>query len=156
MEQKNNTRLEMGLFDDGPYEVGDENRLDPNLVPVPANSYLGEREKPCMSVFVCAMVSDCIVTFIRVCDTEFRACTGFSLDSGHIITEKGRLIIVSGAPRANHSGAVVFLRTEGEMSTTLTAEHVLEGPGLASSFGYDVTVVDLNGDGWVRHSISYM
>lgn len=113
VEQKNNTLLEMGLFDDGPYEVGDENRLDPNLVPVPANSYLG-----------------------------------FSLDSGHSITEKGRLIIVSGAPRANHSGAVVFLRTEGEMSTTLTAEHVLEGPGLASSFGYDVAVVDLNGDGW--------
>uniref|UniRef100_A0A671QEM2 Integrin alpha-6-like n=1 Tax=Sinocyclocheilus anshuiensis TaxID=1608454 RepID=A0A671QEM2_9TELE len=113
VEQKNNTLLEMGVFDDGPYEVGDENRLDPNLVPVPANSYLG-----------------------------------FSLDSGHSITEKGRLIIVSGAPRADHSGAVVFLRTEGEVSTTLTPEHVLEGPGLASSFGYDVAVVDLNGDGW--------
>uniref|UniRef100_A0A672SFG5 Integrin subunit alpha 6 n=1 Tax=Sinocyclocheilus grahami TaxID=75366 RepID=A0A672SFG5_SINGR len=113
VEQKNNTLLEMGLFDDGPYEVGDENRLDPNLVPVPANSYLG-----------------------------------FSLDSGHSITKKGKLIIVSGAPRANHSGAVVFLRKEGEVSTTLTPEHVLEGPGLASSFGYDVAVVDLNGDGW--------
>ncbi|XP_016150316.1 integrin alpha-6 [Sinocyclocheilus grahami] len=113
VEQKNNTLLEMGVFDDGPYEVGDENHLDPNLVPVPANSYLG-----------------------------------FSLDSGHSITEKGRLIIVSGAPRADHSGAVVFLRTEGEVSTTLTPEHVLEGPGLASSFGYDVAVVDLNGDGW--------
>ncbi|XP_052461650.1 integrin alpha-6 isoform X1 [Carassius gibelio] len=113
VEQKNNTLLEMGLFDDGPYEVGDENRLDPNLVPVPANSYLG-----------------------------------FSLDSGHSITKKGKLIIVSGAPRANHSGAVVFLRKEGEVSTTLTPEHVLQGPGLASSFGYDVAVVDLNGDGW--------
>lgn len=33
------------------------------------------------------------------------------------------------------------------MSTMLTPEHVLEGPGLASSFGYDVAVVDLNGDG---------
>nr|XP_005167466.1 integrin alpha-6 isoform X1 [Danio rerio] len=113
IEQKNNTLLEMGLFDDGPYEVGDENRLDPNLVPVPANSYLG-----------------------------------FSLDSGHSITEKGKLIIVSGAPRANHSGAVVFLRKEGELSSMLTPEHILEGPGLASSFGYDVAVVDLNGDGW--------
>ncbi|XP_052004791.1 integrin alpha-6 isoform X1 [Xyrauchen texanus] len=113
VEQKNNTLLEMGLFDDGPYEVGDENRLDPNLVPVLANSYLG-----------------------------------FSLDSGHSITEKGKLIVVSGAPRANHSGAVVFLRKEGEVSTALTPEHILEGPGLASSFGYDVAVVDLNGDGW--------
>uniref|UniRef100_A0A4W4GT25 Integrin alpha-2 domain-containing protein n=1 Tax=Electrophorus electricus TaxID=8005 RepID=A0A4W4GT25_ELEEL len=73
---------------------------------------------------------------------------GFSLDSGHSITEKGKLIIVSGAPRANHSGAVVLLRKEGEVSTMLSPEHVLQGPGLASSFGYDVAVVDLNGDGW--------
>ncbi|CAM4606917.1 unnamed protein product [Leuciscus chuanchicus] len=101
VEQKNNTLLEMGLFDDGPYEVGDENRLDPR----------------------------------------------FSLDSGHSITEKGKLIIVSGAPRANHSGAVVFLRKQEEASTMLMSEHILEGPGLASSFGYDVAVVDLNGDG---------
>ena len=41
MEQKNNTLLEMGVYDDGPFEVGDENLLDPELVPVPANSYLG-------------------------------------------------------------------------------------------------------------------
>lgn len=34
----------MGVFDDGPYEVGDEHLLNPELVPVPANSYLGERE----------------------------------------------------------------------------------------------------------------
>lgn len=42
VEQKNNTLLEMGVYDDGPYEVGDENLLNPELVPVPANSYLGE------------------------------------------------------------------------------------------------------------------
>lgn len=52
VEQKNNTLLEMGLFDDGPFEVGDENRLDPNLVPVPANSYLGECEHHAC-LFVC-------------------------------------------------------------------------------------------------------
>lgn len=34
----------MGVFDDGPYEVGDEHLLNPELVPVPANSYLGESE----------------------------------------------------------------------------------------------------------------
>lgn len=32
----------MGVYDDGPYEVGDEHLLNPELVPVPANSYLGE------------------------------------------------------------------------------------------------------------------
>ncbi|KAM3861692.1 integrin alpha-6 [Diretmus argenteus] len=113
VEQKNNTLLEMGFYDDGPYEVGDENILDPDLVPVPANSYLG-----------------------------------FSLDSGHSITKSRGLTVVAGAPRSNHSGAVVLLKKESEVSTRLSPEHILEGPGLASSFGYDVAVVDLNGDGW--------
>ncbi|XP_029559056.1 integrin alpha-6-like isoform X1 [Salmo trutta] len=113
VEQKNNTLLERGFYDDGPYEVGDENLLDPDLVPVPANSYLG-----------------------------------FSIDSGHSITKGRGLTIVSGAPRANHCGAVVLLRKENEASARLSPEYILEGPGLASSFGYDVAVVDLNGDGW--------
>lgn len=55
--------------------------------------------------------------------------------------------MVSGAPRANHSGAVLLLRKESEASSRLSVEHTLYGPGLASSFGYDVAVVDLNGDG---------
>lgn len=42
MEQKNNTLLEMGVYDDGPYEVGDEHVLNPDLVPLPYHSYLGE------------------------------------------------------------------------------------------------------------------
>ncbi|KAI1884846.1 hypothetical protein AGOR_G00214040 [Albula goreensis] len=112
-EQKNSTLLELGRFDDGPYEVGDENRLDPALVPVPANSYLG-----------------------------------FSLDSGKSITKQGQLTVVAGAPRANHSGAVVLLKKEPELSRMLSPEFILEGEELASSFGYDVAVVDLNGDGW--------
>ncbi|XP_061081746.1 integrin alpha-6-like [Conger conger] len=113
VEQRNSTLLDLGYFDDGPYEVGDENLLDPDLVPVPPNSYLG-----------------------------------FSVDSGHSISSKGQLTIVSGAPRANHSGAVVLLKKESEASYRLSEEFILEGPGLASSFGYDVAVLDLNGDGW--------
>ncbi|KAJ8403330.1 hypothetical protein AAFF_G00351020 [Aldrovandia affinis] len=113
IEQRNSTLLDLGYFDDGPYEVGDENRLDPELVPVPPNSYLG-----------------------------------FSVDSGKSITKKGQLTIVSGAPRAKHSGAVVLLKKESEQSLMLSEEYFLEGPGLASSFGYDIAVVDLNGDGW--------
>ncbi|XP_040912374.1 integrin alpha-6 isoform X2 [Toxotes jaculatrix] len=107
VEQNNNTLLEMGVYDDGPYEVGDD------LASVPANSYLG-----------------------------------FSLDSGHSITVSRGLTVVAGAPRANHSGAVVLLKKERESSTRLSVEHTLHGPGLASSFGYDVAVADLNGDGW--------
>nr|XP_020452044.1 integrin alpha-6 isoform X2 [Monopterus albus] len=111
VEQKNNTLLEMGVYDDGPYEVGDEHLLNPELVPVPANSYLG-----------------------------------FSLDSGYSVTRSRGLTVVAGAPRANHSGAVVLLKKDNE--ARLSVEHTLHGPGLASSFGYDVAVADLNGDGW--------
>lgn len=75
--------------------------------------------------------------------------SGFSLDSGHSITRGRGLTVVAGAPRANHSGAVVLLRKQSETSSRLSVEHMLRGPGLGSSFGYDVAVVDLNGDGWV-------
>ncbi|XP_043101910.1 integrin alpha-6b [Puntigrus tetrazona] len=113
MEQKNSSLWEENIFDDGPYEVGDESRLDPDLVPVPANSYLG-----------------------------------FSLDSGKMLTKRGQLTIVAGAPRANHSGAVVLLKKDDTLPSLLTAEYILEGAGLASSFGYDLAVLDINGDGW--------
>ncbi|KAJ0070270.1 hypothetical protein NL108_007591 [Boleophthalmus pectinirostris] len=113
VEQKNNTLLEMGIYDDGPYEVGDENLLNPELVPVPANSYLG-----------------------------------FSLDSGHSIMAGGALTVVAGAPRANHSGAVALLGKGPQGSPRLSLVHTLQGPGLGSSFGYDLAVVDLNHDKW--------
>lgn len=72
---------------------------------------------------------------------------GFSLDSGKMLTKKGQLTIVAGAPRANHSGSVVLLRKEADKSSMLSAEYILEGEGLASSFGYDLTVLDINADG---------
>uniref|UniRef100_A0A803SVE9 Integrin subunit alpha 6 n=1 Tax=Anolis carolinensis TaxID=28377 RepID=A0A803SVE9_ANOCA len=112
-EQRNQTYYDYGIFDDGPYEVGDESRRDESLVPVPANSYLG-----------------------------------FSLDSGKGIVSQENLTFVSGAPRANHSGAVVLLKKDSDLQRALSLVHVLEGEGLASSFGYDVAVVDLNSDGW--------
>ncbi|KAL7387366.1 hypothetical protein ABVT39_022568 [Epinephelus coioides] len=113
LEQKNESFLERGIFDDGPFEVGDETEKNPDLVPAPPNSYLG-----------------------------------FSLDSGNSLTKKGQLTVVAGAPRANHSGAVVLLKTAGETSRRLVDEYTLEGEGLSSSFGYDLTVLDLNADGW--------
>ncbi|KAL2087505.1 hypothetical protein ACEWY4_016333 [Coilia grayii] len=112
LEQKNDTLADMGIYSDGPYEVGDENLQNEDLVPVPPNSYLG-----------------------------------FSLDSGHGLIKQGQLTVVAGAPRANHSGAVVFLKKIHD-SNTMVPEHILEGEGLASSFGYDLAVVDLNADGW--------
>ncbi|KAG8003856.1 Integrin alpha-6 [Nibea albiflora] len=73
---------------------------------------------------------------------------GFSIDSGMALIRKGELTIVSGAPRGGYSGQVAFLKADPVTPTNLSVELVLSGPGLASSFGYDVAVVDLNADGW--------
>ncbi|XP_076005382.1 integrin alpha-6-like [Genypterus blacodes] len=73
---------------------------------------------------------------------------GFSTDSGMALISKGELTVVSGAPRGGYSGQVAFLKTDTAAKRSLSVEFVLSGPGLASSFGYDVAVVDLNGDGW--------
>lgn len=112
LEQNNDTFYELDIYDDGPYETGDERQMKPHLVPVPYSSYLG-----------------------------------FSLASGKKLTKKNQLTVVAGAPRANHSGAVVLLK-KIELSKRMEKEYILEGEGLASSFGYDVTVLDLNGDDW--------
>lgn len=72
--------------------------------------------------------------------------SGFSLDSGKMLTKEGQLTVVAGAPRANHSGAVVLLKKDTDAGTMVT-EYIIEGEGLASSFGYALAVVDLNGDG---------
>ncbi|XP_035961411.1 integrin alpha-6 isoform X3 [Halichoerus grypus] len=72
---------------------------------------------------------------------------GFSLDSGKGIVSKDEITFVSGAPRANHSGAVVLLKRDTK-SAHLLPEYIFDGEGLASSFGYDVAVADLNSDGW--------
>lgn len=72
---------------------------------------------------------------------------GFSIDSGMALVRQGELTIVSGAPRGGYSGQVAFLKADPVAQRNLSVELVLSGPGLASSFGYDVAVVDLNGDG---------
>ncbi|KAF5909276.1 integrin alpha-6-like isoform X2, partial [Clarias magur] len=113
LEQKNSTLIEMGTYDDGPYEVKYITPEGLDDVAVPANSYLG-----------------------------------FSLDSGKMLTKKDQLTIVAGAPRANHSGAVVLLKKGLDSASDIVTEYIIEGEGLASSFGYELAVVDLNGDGW--------
>ncbi|KAM8732326.1 integrin alpha-6-like isoform 2-T2 [Acanthopagrus schlegelii] len=73
---------------------------------------------------------------------------GFSIDSGLALIRKGELTIVSGAPRGGYSGQVTLLKADPVAKQNVSVEVVLSGPGLASSFGYDVAVVDLNSDGW--------
>uniref|UniRef100_A0A8C7AR51 Integrin alpha-6 n=1 Tax=Neovison vison TaxID=452646 RepID=A0A8C7AR51_NEOVI len=80
-------------------------------------------------------------------DVMMNSYLGFSLDSGKGIVSKDEITFVSGAPRANHSGAVVLLKRDMK-SAHLLPEYIFDGEGLASSFGYDVAVADLNKDGW--------
>ncbi|XP_063282280.1 integrin alpha-7 isoform X1 [Pelobates fuscus] len=111
VELFNQSALELGIYDDGPYEVAGENSQKPDLIPLPFNSYLG-----------------------------------FSVASGWGVTGRNKLSFVSGAPRANHTGAVIILRKDS--GSQLIPEVTLWGETLASSFGYSVAVEDLNNDGW--------
>ncbi|XP_054033446.1 integrin alpha-7 isoform X2 [Dryobates pubescens] len=72
---------------------------------------------------------------------------GFSVDSGTGLTRRRELSFVSGAPRANHTGAVVILRRDS--ANRLVPEAVLRGQQLTSAFGHAVAVLDLNSDGWM-------
>ncbi|XP_073519862.1 integrin alpha-7 isoform X2 [Phyllobates terribilis] len=79
-------------------------------------------------------------------DVAHNSYLGFSVDSGWGVTGRNKLSFVSGAPRANHTGAVVILRREG--GSQLVPELTLWGETLASSFGYSVVMADLNNDSW--------
>ncbi|XP_045885945.1 integrin alpha-6-like [Micropterus dolomieu] len=103
----------LDIFSEGSRETGDIDELNPTLIPLQRDSYLG-----------------------------------FSIDSGMALIRKGELTIVSGAPRGGYSGQVTFLKADPVAQRNLSVELVLSGPGMASSFGYDVAVVDLNGDRW--------
>lgn len=67
------------------------------------------------------------------------------MDSARGLMSKSELTFVAGAPRANHTGAVVLLRKDNVYR--LMPDHILWGEELASSFGYSVAVADLNSDG---------
>nr|XP_033792864.1 integrin alpha-7 isoform X2 [Geotrypetes seraphini] len=80
-------------------------------------------------------------------DVAQNSYLGFSVDSGKAITRKHELSFVTGAPRANHTGAVVILKKDNV--NRLVPEFTLWGESLASSFGYSVAVADLNSDEWM-------
>uniref|UniRef100_A0A8C1UMK6 Integrin, alpha 6, like n=1 Tax=Cyprinus carpio TaxID=7962 RepID=A0A8C1UMK6_CYPCA len=85
----------------------------------------------------------------KLISVDISSLLGFAVDTGMNLMKKGELNVVAGAPRSNYSGEVLLLRPEENAeSRNLKAEYILQGPGLASSFGYDLAVLDLNGDGW--------
>ncbi|XP_029103795.1 integrin alpha-7 [Scleropages formosus] len=143
----NQSLLDLGFYDDGPYEVADEKQQDARLIPVPFHSYLG-------LLFMASPVEDALVyktleplyrptTFEDVAQNSY---LGFSVDSAKDVLSRGHLTFVAGAPRANHTGAVVLLRKDNVYR--LVPQHILWGEELASSFGYSVATADLNNDGW--------
>ncbi|XP_054983529.1 integrin alpha-7 isoform X4 [Sorex araneus] len=71
---------------------------------------------------------------------------GFSIDSEKSLVRAEELSFVAGAPRANHTGAVVILRKDS--ASRLVPEVTLWGERLTSGFGYSLAVADLNNDGW--------
>lgn len=42
LEQRNDSFFAMNIFFDGPFETGSEREKNPELVPVPDNSYMGK------------------------------------------------------------------------------------------------------------------
>uniref|UniRef100_A0A8C2H5M8 Integrin, alpha 6, like n=1 Tax=Cyprinus carpio TaxID=7962 RepID=A0A8C2H5M8_CYPCA len=85
----------------------------------------------------------------KLIPVDISSFLGFVVDTGMNLMKKGELNVVAGAPRSNHSGEVLLLRMEEKAEIrNLKAEYILQGPGLASSFGYDLTILDINSDGW--------
>ncbi|XP_047204230.1 integrin alpha-7 isoform X2 [Girardinichthys multiradiatus] len=79
-------------------------------------------------------------------DVAHNSYLGFSVDSAKGIMNLEELTFVAGAPRANHTGAVVLLKKDNVHR--LVPQHIFWGEELASSFGYSVATMDLNNDGW--------
>ncbi|XP_068937411.1 integrin alpha-7 [Petaurus breviceps papuanus] len=143
--------MDLAHLDDGPYEAGGEKEQDPRLIPVPANSYFGllfmtniDSSDPDQLVYKTLEPADRLTGSAG--DLALNSYLGFSIDSGKGLMRAEELSFVAGAPRANHTGAVVILRRDS--ASRLVPEAVLPGDRLTSGFGYSLAVTDLNNDGW--------
>ena len=79
-----------------------------------------------------------------------RHFSGMSSRIGNVLG--GRTTYIGGAPRSQENGQVLMfepaLRTEDD-TLHITPDHYLTGDQFGACFGYDIALVDLNGDGWV-------
>ncbi|XP_068244696.1 integrin alpha-3-like isoform X2 [Palaemon carinicauda] len=69
---------------------------------------------------------------------------GYSVTAGHFFGNY--MSYVGGAPRANETGQVVFFSREKIRESLLRVDLILKGEMFASSFGFEVLGVDINGD----------
>ncbi|GIY22456.1 integrin alpha-PS1 [Caerostris darwini] len=71
---------------------------------------------------------------------------GMSVTSGNFFN--GKRSFVSGAPRSNGTGQVVFF-AKNRNDVVFEVQLILHGEKFASSFGYSLTSIDINSDGYV-------
>ncbi|KAG8283961.1 integrin [Homalodisca vitripennis] len=70
-----------------------------------------------------------------------------SVTAGQFL-EEGRMVYAAGAPRAGGTGQVVlFAKNPTATAVMLQVLQVIGGEQFASSFGYEVSTADVNGDG---------
>ncbi|XP_045602877.2 uncharacterized protein [Procambarus clarkii] len=69
---------------------------------------------------------------------------GYSVTAGHFFGNY--MSYVGGAPRANETGQVVFFTREKIGVSLLRVDLILSGEMFASSFGFEVLALDINGD----------
>lgn len=77
---------------------------------------------------------------VIVCD----CLVGMSVTAGKYFGSK--VSYAAGAPRSNGTGQVVIFTKVKKAESQLRVQLVLSGEQFASSYGYQVTTADLNGD----------
>lgn len=68
-----------------------------------------------------------------------------SVTGGSFFSEE--MSYAAGAPRANGTGQVVLFAKKKRSYPTMEVRLVIPGEQFASSFGYEISSADLNGDG---------
>lgn len=71
--------------------------------------------------------------------------TGMSVTAGQFFGSK--IAYAAGAPRANGTGQVVIFTKKRPTENPMDVRLILSGEQFASSFGYELTNADINGDG---------
>jgi hypothetical protein len=73
---------------------------------------------------------------------------GMSVTAGQFFGNK--IAYAAGAPRANGTGQVVIFTKKRPTENPMDVQLILSGEQFASSFGYELTNADVNGDGYVK------
>jgi hypothetical protein len=87
------------------------------------------------------LVAECAMTSVRGC---FLA--GMAVTAGQFFGSK--IAYAAGAPRANGTGQVVIFTKKRPTENPMDVQLILSGEQFASSFGYELTNADINGDGY--------